>query len=159
MGGSARGGTTFRANIEVVEAMGSELYAHFAVSSDISVESDELRELAADAGAGDVPSSGREGHIVARLDPASKVREGEEAELWVDASQAAPVRARHGRQPHLLTSARPEFALWNHVWARWGQSRTPRRSEASARTAGSSLKRGLPRRGRRGPCAAPTATC
>jgi multiple sugar transport system ATP-binding protein len=87
MGGSARGGTTFRANIEVLEAMGSELYAHFAVSSDVSVESDELRELAADAGAGDVPSSGAEGRIVARLDPSSKVREGQEAELWVDASK------------------------------------------------------------------------
>jgi multiple sugar transport system ATP-binding protein len=78
-------GTTFRAHIEVVEAVGSELYAHFSVTSDESMESDQLRELAEDAGAGEVPSSGEEGRIVARLDPASQVREGEEAELWVDA--------------------------------------------------------------------------
>jgi multiple sugar transport system ATP-binding protein len=97
MGGSARGGTTFRANIEVLEAMGSELYAHFAVSSDVSVESEELRELAADAGAGDVPSSGEEGRIVARLDAASKVREGHEAELWVDASKLHLFDAGDGR--------------------------------------------------------------
>jgi multiple sugar transport system ATP-binding protein len=33
-----------------------------------------------------VPSSG-EGQVVARLDAASRVRRGEEAELWVDASK------------------------------------------------------------------------
>ncbi|HLM26810.1 MAG TPA: sn-glycerol-3-phosphate ABC transporter ATP-binding protein UgpC [Thermoleophilaceae bacterium] len=97
VGAAARGGTTFRAQIEVLEAMGSELYAHFAVSSDVSVESEELRELAADAGAGDVPSSGEEGRIVARLDAASKVREGEEAELWVDASKLHLFDAGDGR--------------------------------------------------------------
>jgi multiple sugar transport system ATP-binding protein len=79
-------GSTFRAKIEVVEAMGSELYAHFTVSTDETIESDELRELAADAGGGEVPSAG-EGRIVARLDPAAKVSQGEEAELWVDATK------------------------------------------------------------------------
>ncbi len=97
MGGAARGGVTFRASIEVLEAMGSELYAHFAVSSDVAVESEELRELAADAGAGDVPSSGEAGRIVARLDPASKVREGEEAELWMDASKLHLFDSSSGR--------------------------------------------------------------
>jgi multiple sugar transport system ATP-binding protein len=76
-------GATFRAQIEVLESMGSELYAHFTVESE-AVQSKELDELAADAGAGEVPSS-EEGRTVARLDPASKVRQGEEAELWVDA--------------------------------------------------------------------------
>ena len=79
-------GSTFRAKIEVVESMGSELYAHFTVSTDETIESDELRELAADAGGGEVPSAG-EGRIVARLDPAAKVKQGEEAELWVDATK------------------------------------------------------------------------
>src|SRR5215203_1485511 len=40
-------GTTFNAKIEVLEALGSELYAHFTVASDATIESDELRELAA----------------------------------------------------------------------------------------------------------------
>jgi multiple sugar transport system ATP-binding protein len=77
-------GTTFKAKIEVVESMGSELYAHFSVTSDEQIESDELAELAADSGAGEVPSAGEEGRIVARLDPESKVAEGQEAELWVN---------------------------------------------------------------------------
>jgi multiple sugar transport system ATP-binding protein len=84
--GEARArGTTFRARIEVLESMGSELYAHFTVATDQEIESQELAELAADAGAGEVPSGGEAGHIVARLDAASKVQEGQEAELWVDA--------------------------------------------------------------------------
>jgi multiple sugar transport system ATP-binding protein len=80
-------GSTFRANIEVLESMGSELYAHFSVASDQSIESQELRELAEDAGGGEVPMAGEEGRIVARLDPQSRVRQGEEAELWVDAAR------------------------------------------------------------------------
>jgi multiple sugar transport system ATP-binding protein len=80
-------GSTFRANIEVLESMGSELYAHFSVASDETIESQELRELAEDAGGGEVPMAGEEGRIVARLDPQSRVRQGEEAELWVDASR------------------------------------------------------------------------
>ncbi len=80
-------GTTFRAKIDVLESMGSELYAHFRVESDSSIDSAELRELAEDAGGGEVPMAGEEGRIVARLDPASKIKEGEEAELWVDAER------------------------------------------------------------------------
>jgi multiple sugar transport system ATP-binding protein len=86
--GEARGrGTTFHAHIEVLESMGSELYAHFTVAGAQPVESAQLRELAQDAGAEEVPSSGEEGRIVARLDPASRVSEGQEAELWVDAAR------------------------------------------------------------------------
>jgi multiple sugar transport system ATP-binding protein len=80
-------GTTFRAHIEVLESLGSELYAHFTVASDQQIESAELRELAEDAGGGEVPMAGEEGRIVARLDPASQVRVGQESELWVDATR------------------------------------------------------------------------
>jgi multiple sugar transport system ATP-binding protein len=80
-------GTTFTANIEVLESMGAELYAHFTVASDATIESQELRELAEDAGGGEVPMAGEEGRIVARLDPASQVRVGQEAELFVDATR------------------------------------------------------------------------
>jgi multiple sugar transport system ATP-binding protein len=94
--GNARG-ATFTAQVEVVESMGSELYAHFLVSSDTTLESQELRELAEDAGAGDVPSSGEGGRIVARLDPTSRVREGEEAQLWMDASKLHLFDSEDGR--------------------------------------------------------------
>jgi multiple sugar transport system ATP-binding protein len=80
-------GTTFTAQIEVLESMGSELFVHFTVQSDATIESAELRELAEDAGGGEIPMEGEEGRIVARLDPASKVEIHHEAELWVDASR------------------------------------------------------------------------
>ena len=63
------------------------LKSHFTVSSEEMVESQELRELAQDAGGGEIPMEGEEGRIVARLEPASNVSEGEEAELWVDATR------------------------------------------------------------------------
>jgi multiple sugar transport system ATP-binding protein len=88
VGADARAlGTSFRAHIELVESLGSELYAHFTVQTDQQIESQELRELAEDSGAGDVPAAGTSGEIVARLDPDSKVQEGQEAELWVNGSK------------------------------------------------------------------------
>ena len=78
-------GTTFKAKIDLVESMGSEQYAYFRLEHE-GVESDELRELAEDAGTTEVPSSG-EGNVVARLDAVSPVRRGEETELWVDSSK------------------------------------------------------------------------
>ena len=87
LGDDVRGrGATFKANIDVLESMGAELYAHFTVSSDAELDSDDLRELAEDAGASEVPGGGEAGQVVARLAPESKAKEGEEAELWVDAS-------------------------------------------------------------------------
>ena len=78
-------GTKFNTTIELVESMGAELYVHFKVTSDAELESDQLRELAEDSGAGEVPRSGEEGEIVGRLNPESKARQGEDLELWVDA--------------------------------------------------------------------------
>jgi multiple sugar transport system ATP-binding protein len=85
VGDARERGTTFRARIEVLESMGSELYAYFDIQSE-GVQSDQLAELAEDAGAGEVPGGGT-GQVVTRLDAASKVEEGAEAELWVDATQ------------------------------------------------------------------------
>jgi multiple sugar transport system ATP-binding protein len=78
-------GRTFRARIDLVESMGSELYAHFGLEHG-GVQSEELAELAQDSGAGDVPGAGQN-KVVARLDPAANVKQGEEAELWVDTSR------------------------------------------------------------------------
>jgi multiple sugar transport system ATP-binding protein len=90
-------GSTFKANIEVLESLGSELYAHFSVTSDEAIESAELRELAQDAGGGEIPMEGGEGRIVARLDPASEVKQGQEVELWVDASRLQLFDPEDGR--------------------------------------------------------------
>jgi multiple sugar transport system ATP-binding protein len=90
-------GSTFRATIDVLESLGSELYAHFKVSSDATIDSAELRELAQDAGGGEIPMEGDEGSIVARLDPGSKVKQGQESELWVDATRLSLFDPEDGR--------------------------------------------------------------
>ncbi len=75
-------GHTFKAKIDVLESMGSEFYAYFALEHE-RVSSAELEELAQDTGAADLPHAGQEGsQVVARLGAASRVREGEESELW-----------------------------------------------------------------------------
>jgi multiple sugar transport system ATP-binding protein len=55
---------------------------YFQVQSE-GLQSDQLEELAADAGAHEVPSSG-EGQVVARVDAASRIKRGEDVELWLD---------------------------------------------------------------------------
>ena len=79
-------GATFKAKIDVLEAMGSEMYAHFSIEGQGGVESRDLDELAQDAGAADLPSS-EEGQVTARLSAESGATEGEEIELWVDVPQ------------------------------------------------------------------------
>ncbi len=102
-------GTVFKAQVEVLESLGSELYAHFTVASDQQIESQELRELAEDVGGGEVPMAGEEGRIVARLEPASQVRVGQEAELWVDASKVHLFDPEDGR--NLTTDAQGPSAV------------------------------------------------
>jgi multiple sugar transport system ATP-binding protein len=89
-------GATLRAKVEVLESMGSELYAYFTVDSQ-AVEAEELREIAEDAGTADVPGT-ESGQIVARLDASSKARQGEEMELWVDTSKIHFFDASDGRR-------------------------------------------------------------
>jgi multiple sugar transport system ATP-binding protein len=73
-------GITFTAKIDVLESMGSEFYAYFVVESE-RVSSRELEELASDTGASDLHQEGGS-QITARLDAASKVKQGEQTELW-----------------------------------------------------------------------------
>jgi multiple sugar transport system ATP-binding protein len=77
-------GHTFKAKIDVLESMGSEFYAYFVVESE-KVSASELEELAQDAGAADLPHSHEGSQVVARLDAESRVRQGQESELWFDA--------------------------------------------------------------------------
>ena len=74
-------GTTFKTKIDLVESLGAEKYAYFRVEES-QVESDELRELAEDTGSAELGAT--EGQVVARLEPASGIARGSEAELWVD---------------------------------------------------------------------------
>jgi multiple sugar transport system ATP-binding protein len=86
LGGETRDrGAIFKTKIDLVESLGAEDYVYFQVESG-ALESDQLQELAEDAGAHEVPSSG-EGQVVARLDAASELKRGAEAELWLDTSK------------------------------------------------------------------------
>jgi multiple sugar transport system ATP-binding protein len=77
----------FKATIDVVESMGSELYAYFDVESK-DIQSDQLKDLAKDAGMEDLPSAGSGGtHIVARLDAASSATPDQELEMVLDTSE------------------------------------------------------------------------
>jgi multiple sugar transport system ATP-binding protein len=105
VGDNRERGATFTTRVEVLEWMGAELYAHFSIERQ-GIESEELAELAADAGAADVPSaSGEEDRVVARLDAASPAREGQDVELWVDLAKLQLFDPQTGRN---LTAAAPE---------------------------------------------------
>jgi len=84
----ARGtGATFKAKLDLVEALGAEYYAYFHLEG-TRVESEHLSEVAADAGLSEVPSAqAGDTSLVARLNEMSEIREGDEIELWLDTSR------------------------------------------------------------------------
>jgi len=75
-------GITLRAEIDVLESMGSDVFVYFTRELEQGVDAAELQELAQDSGRADTGASGDT--VVARLDAATRLREGEDAELWVD---------------------------------------------------------------------------
>ena len=77
-------GLTFTATVDVLESLGAEKFAYFHLQGGRAT-AQELEELAADAGTKDVP--GGSDQIVARLDPASRAREGQRLQLWFDPSK------------------------------------------------------------------------
>ena len=77
-------GMRFTATLDLVESMGSELYAYFETKAP-EVKSDQLDELASDAGLEEVPGSGST--VVARLDAQSRAETGGKLELALDAAQ------------------------------------------------------------------------
>ncbi|SHG35584.1 ABC transporter ATP-binding protein [Streptoalloteichus hindustanus] len=75
-------GVVHRAQVDVLESMGSDKYAYFSLGGE-RARSAELEELAADVGIADLSSSGA-GSLVTRLSAASGAREGEPVEVWFD---------------------------------------------------------------------------
>ncbi len=81
-------GVAIEAEIDLVESLGSDLYAYFHVESE-GVESEQLADLAEESIGETGAASLREGEeqIVARLDPASRIKRRERATLWADTSK------------------------------------------------------------------------
>jgi len=81
-------GIVFEAEIDLVESLGSDLFAYFHVESP-GVESDQLADVIADRLEETGTPEPREGQeqFVARLDPASKIKRRDTAKLWADTSK------------------------------------------------------------------------
>ena len=78
-------GIVFEAEIDLVESLGSDLFAYFHVESE-GVQSDQLADVIADRLEETGVPEQREGQeqLVARLEPASKVKRRDTAKLWAD---------------------------------------------------------------------------
>jgi multiple sugar transport system ATP-binding protein len=82
--GDAINSVRFKAKVEVVESMGSELYVYFDIASGGGASA-QLEELARDAQLEDLPKHGDSATtIVARLDAQSKATQGAEADLVLE---------------------------------------------------------------------------
>jgi multiple sugar transport system ATP-binding protein len=81
-------GIVFEAEIDLVESLGSDLFAYFHVESE-GVQSDQLADVIADRLEETGAPEQREGEeqIVARLDPASEIKRRDTAKLWADTAK------------------------------------------------------------------------
>jgi multiple sugar transport system ATP-binding protein len=81
-------GIVFEAEIDLVESLGSDLFAYFHVESE-GVQSDQLADVIADRLEETGVPEQREGQeqLVARLEPASRVKRREAAKLWADTAK------------------------------------------------------------------------
>jgi multiple sugar transport system ATP-binding protein len=98
-------GAVFTGEVDVLESMGSDKFAYFSVEGEQAV-SDDLADLAADAGTADVPG-GDTGTIVTRLSATSGATEGRSAEVWIDTSKIQVFDPASGRN---LTTREPAAA-------------------------------------------------
>jgi multiple sugar transport system ATP-binding protein len=85
-GANSGRGTTFKAKLDLVEAMGAEYYAHFGIHAKM-VQSEELQELRDDAGGVQELTDSGDTVLVARLSPESRARSGDDTEIWLDATK------------------------------------------------------------------------
>ncbi|MGB0119928.1 MAG: sn-glycerol-3-phosphate ABC transporter ATP-binding protein UgpC [Solirubrobacterales bacterium] len=72
-------GVRFETEIDLVESMGSELFAYFTAGDDSAT----VEKAASDSGLAEL-SGGDTSQMVARLDAASKIERGNTAKLWLD---------------------------------------------------------------------------
>jgi multiple sugar transport system ATP-binding protein len=96
-------GITFKTAIDVLESIGSDVFVYFSRGRDTRVSSAELDELAADSGSTDTGADAET--VTARLDAATKVREGTDAELWADGAAIHVFDPSTGRNLSLAAKA------------------------------------------------------
>ena len=82
----ARGRPAFTVTVDVLESLGSDVYVYFTAEGG-PARTTELEELAADSGLRDTGAEAAQ-QMVARLDAATRAREGEPVRLQVDMGKA-----------------------------------------------------------------------
>ena len=87
-------GATFTTSIDVIESVGSDVYAHFTLDQG-QISSSELAELAVDSGQADTLSGGTT--VVARLNAATRIKEEDQAVLWFDTAKIHLFEPQSGR--------------------------------------------------------------
>jgi multiple sugar transport system ATP-binding protein len=122
------GGLSFNAAIDVIESLGSEKYVYFTRDLGKAANVAELEELARDAGRASGTTSET---VVARLDPATSIREGQDAQLWVDVRKLHVFDPASGRNLTLASSGAPASPA-----SSTGSAPTPAASGADAPAAG-----------------------
>ena len=115
-------GHTLKATIDVLESVGSEYYAHFTVPSE-PLPAIALGAVIQEHGSAHSRRFRDGVPMVARLGRASRVRQGQQAELWVDTSQVQLFDNKTGR--NLLTKG-GEAASQARVAPRRGPTTRPR---------------------------------
>jgi multiple sugar transport system ATP-binding protein len=115
-------GHTLKATIDVLESVGSEYYAHFTVPSE-PLPAIALGAVIQEHGSAHSRRFRDGVPMVARLGRASRVRQGQQAELWVDTSQVHLFDDKTGR--NLLTKG-GEAASQARVAPRRGPTTRPR---------------------------------
>jgi multiple sugar transport system ATP-binding protein len=88
-------GATITVKPDVLESLGSEVFAYFPVPKPQAAQVDELQRVAAEVGAGDAPGS--ESTFVARLGPATRAQEGTAFNLWLDTHKLHLFDAQTGK--------------------------------------------------------------
>jgi multiple sugar transport system ATP-binding protein len=79
--GARDGGSTFKANVDVVEWLGNEAYAYipFEAPPEVQAQLDQLEK--------DLDGEAMRTQLVVALDASSRIQKGEDASIWVDAGR------------------------------------------------------------------------
>jgi multiple sugar transport system ATP-binding protein len=88
-------GTTISVKPDVLESLGSEVFAYFPVPRAEAGQMEELQRVAAEVGTGDAPGS--ESTFVARLSPITTAREGVAFTLWLNTHKLHLFDAQNGK--------------------------------------------------------------
>jgi multiple sugar transport system ATP-binding protein len=124
-------GLQFNATIDVIESLGSDNFVYFSQQLGQAANVSELEELARDSGRAD--TGGTTETVVARLDPASRITEGENARLWID-----------GRKLHVFDPASGRNLTLGAPGAATARAGGPAGAGAAAGLAEPDLKTGQP---------------